>query len=72
MEQEDVSAWQQVASKSSGKVYWYNVRTGATQWHPPRDAASASTNHAARHRHSGPKRGRTKRGRRKVWSYLSL
>jgi len=37
----EVMAWQQVACQSSGKVYWYNVRTGATQWHPPVAAASA-------------------------------
>ncbi len=47
MEQEDVSAWQPVASKASGKVYWYNVRTGATQWHPPPDGACGSTKQAA-------------------------
>ena len=40
-DQGDVSAWQQVSLKSSGKVYWYNVHTGATQWHPPVAAASA-------------------------------
>jgi len=35
-----VAEWQQVVSKSCpGKIYWYNVRTGATQWNAPAPSA---------------------------------
>ena len=29
------SCWTQLVSKSTGKLYWYNTETGATQWHRP-------------------------------------
>mmetsp|Transcript_59825 Transcript_59825/g.96878 ORF Transcript_59825/g.96878 Transcript_59825/m.96878 type:complete len:232 (-) Transcript_59825:239-934(-) len=48
--QED-EEWQQVVSKSSKKVYWYNARTGQTQWHAPASSpcASAPASSATRH-----------------------
>ena len=33
--EQDTDVWQQVVSKSSGKTYWYNLRTGDTQWSAP-------------------------------------
>ena len=54
-EQNAPDEWQQVVSKTSGKIYWYNVRSGATQWQPPATAtaASAADGRAARQSTSG-------------------
>ena len=38
---EHADEWHQVCSKSSGKIYFYNIRTGATQWNKP-DTHAAS------------------------------
>eukprot|EP00802_Teleaulax_amphioxeia_P006582 Tamp_06586.p1 GENE.Tamp_06586~~Tamp_06586.p1 ORF type:complete len:431 (-),score=93.83 Tamp_06586:1385-2503(-) len=55
-EQNAPGEWQQVVSKTSGKIYWYNVRSGATQWQPPATAtaASAADGRAARQSTSAP------------------
>jgi len=48
--QEEPRCWRQVRSSSSGKLYWYNTRTGVTQWQLPTACgpASASCENAAK------------------------
>jgi len=53
--QEKARSWRQVRSSSSGKLYWYNTRTGATQWQLPTSSGPSSATSEDATKYCSPK-----------------